>query len=335
MPTNRKLRTFQWAREAVNGTDLPATSKIAVVGIDFDDANVYERPQLAKGLMVRNPGNEVVVGRGASWSVEESPLHYEQLQNWASMAIKGAVAPTGAGPYVWSFARTLTADPNLDSFTFERRLSTGASNVDHAWHYAMARKLSFRGRRGSSVKFAAEGFARRRQLEAQTAALSMPTPEIVAFGNAKCYIDATFAGIGATQITNQLYGFSIDWMSGAEPQETAEGRADLDYSIDVIDGDKVGLDVELMLLLDPTTYAAELLAAEAQTLRAVQIKVDNGGAGAAARSIVWDMLLKYASAPVKVDEQDGQDVVSAKLVDTTDGTNQFRLIVTNGVSSLT
>lgn len=329
-PTKQAARTFQWAREATKGTDLAATSKIAVENIAFTAEDLVERPKLAKGLLTRNPGNETIVFRGERFSVPEGPLNYEQLQNWLSMAVKGAVAPTGVGPYVWTFARTLTADPALDAFTLERRLTDGTTPVDHAWHYATLSRIGFSGARSGTVKFSAEGFARRRQTETLTAALTMPTTEHPAFGQSRVFVDTSWAGLGGTAYATQIYGWKVDFLTGAKPQETADNRTDLDFSIVTIDGYEVGLEVEIMALLTQTQYNAELAAAEAQTLRAVRVQVD----GSSSRQIQWDMLLKYSEMPHSIGEQDGQDIVSLKLVDATDGTNQFQCKVTNNIATL-
>lgn len=338
--TNKALRQYQWARETVKGTDLPATSKIAVVGIDFEDDSEYERPKFARGLMVRNPGNEFVARRGTRWSVQESPLVYEQMQNWCSMLIEGGQAGIGTGPTVWTFQRSHTADPALDAFTFERRLNTGANQVDHAWHYAQATKMSIKGSQGSSIKFTAEGFARRRQLEASTVGpLPFPTKEHAAFAQSLLWLDGsgaagTWASLGTTAILGQMYGFNLDIMSGVTPEETADGRADLDYSTTFINADEYGFDLELLMLLDHTKFAQEVLLAESQTLRAVRIRLSNGGAGATLKQIDFDLLGKYTESPVKVDEKDGQDVVSLKLTDATDGTEVLRVAISNQVTTL-
>src|SRR3990167_1495455 len=172
MPYNEGLTAYQWAREAVAGTDLAATSKALVETLNFTPASEFYRPAAVRGLVQRNRGFETAAKRFAEFAAE-GPVSYEQLQNWLCMSVVNVATPTGAGPYVWEHIRNPAALPTLATFTFERRETDGATPIDHAWHYALARQLTLSFADGEPLKLAVNGFARRVQTETLTASLSL------------------------------------------------------------------------------------------------------------------------------------------------------------------
>ena len=112
------LQLLQWGEESTLGSAVAATSKIACEGITFTPTDTVVRPKVAKGILAANPGNETHVMRGTDFSVAESPVVYDQLQQWLSMSVAGAVAASGApSVYTWGYARSMTADPAPDSRT--------------------------------------------------------------------------------------------------------------------------------------------------------------------------------------------------------------------------
>lgn len=322
------LRLFQWGKESTRGTAVAATSKVAVEEIAFEEDDQVYRPRLAKGLLHRNPGSETVVQRGTSWKVPKTPVIYDQLQHWLSMAVKGGVTATGVDPYTWTFARSLTADPAPDSWTLERRLSDGTDSIDYEWAYALLSKLQITYEVDKALMLSAEGFARRVQASTLTGALTMPTIEIPPGALAKIWIDATWANLGTTQITGQVLQADVTFLTGLAPLMAFDGRADLDFSSYVLNPAGVGLDVEITMLVKASSgqFATEKTAAEAGTLRAVRLEV----LGTQSRELELDMLLKHEKGSLfAVKAQDGQDIVTLKLTDSDDGTNMFQAKVVN------
>jgi hypothetical protein len=332
MPTVVDFNSFQWGKETVHGTLVAATSKIAVDipnGLTIEPIDTMFRPRLAKGLLIDNPGNEAASVRGVNFGLN-GYLNYEQFQHILSQSVKGSVTATGGPTFVWTFARSLTANPNLDSWTYERRITDGSSPKDEEFGYALLRQWTVGGVLGELCRMTAEGFARRRQASTHTPALTMPAVEIPANSGAKIYIDSTWANLGVTQITGQLLDWSITFKSGVKPISTADGRADLDFGNHHYDSEETGLEVEIGLLVEGQ-YDTEKTAAEAGTLRAVRIQLD----GTSPRQIQFDMLLKHELATIPdVEVRDGYHAVRMRLITATDGTNFFQCKVTNLVGTL-
>lgn len=330
---NDAFTLYQWGKEGTPGTAVAATSKIAIERMNFDYDDLTYRPSLARGIAARYRGNETTVRNGSRWSVPESPVVYDQLQNWLAMSVAGGLTPVDNDPeFTWTAERSLVADPDPDSFTIERRLTDGSSPSDVEWAYCLASKIGFRGAIDSPLRFMAEGFGRRRQASTLTAALAMPTVEIPPFALSRLYIDDTWGAIGGTQISAQIIGWSVDFTTGFYPQPTADGRTDLDFTIHKLNADNVALDVSITALVG-AQYLAEATKARAQALRAVRISTVDGSGG---RNVVIDMMLKHEFPDVYVvGEQDGQVIVNFSLKESADdGSNIFRVSVTNAVETM-
>jgi len=330
----RPLSLYQWGKETVRGTAVPATSKILCHGIDFEAEDEVYRPQHALGIGFENPGQEFVVRRGSKFTVPDFPINYEQLPHWLLMALKGAVTPTGTDPYTWTFTPALGADPALEARTLERRLTDGAASIDYEWAYAMLSKLGIKWTTGQPIMIGAEGFARRVQGSTLTPALTAPTPENVPAELVTVAIDATWATLGVTAIAAQILSGEFGFDTGYLPFASADGRTDLDFTSHEFNPRARRYTLKLRCLVkNAGQFATEKTAAEAQTLRAVRLRW-TGSDGATARRVTIDALYKHVPGSLfKVDEIDGQDVVDFDLVQSTDATNALAVVVINHVAT--
>lgn len=330
----RPLTLYQWGKESTRGTAVAATSKMAVEAIEFTPLDEMYRPNLAKGYLLPHSADETPIMRGSKFKVPPQPVIYNQHQHWCDMAIVGAVAAVGASdPYTWTFTRNILADPAPDTWTLERRLSDGTNFADNEWAYAFLTQIQWMFEENKALMFSAEGVARRVQSSTLTAALSMPTINITPTALAKVWLDSTWANLGTTQLTSVVKKALLTFKTGLKPDFTLDGRTDLDFTGYIIDADEVGLELELTVRLTKAQYDAQKAAAEAATLRAIRILVDNASAN---RSIQFDMLVKFDAASFfEVGDADGQVEGVFKFVESTDGTNFFKVIVENGVNVYT
>lgn len=327
------LRQYQWGLESTSGTAVPATAKVAVEGLTFTPTDFFVRPRLAKGLITRNPGNETVIGRGTTWSVPETPFVYDQGQQWLAMAVEGGQAAVGAStPYTWTFTRDITADPAVNTRTLEQRISDGTNHIDYEYAYACLSQLRFIYATDQPLRLSAEGFARRVQGSTLTSSMALPAIEIPPAPLAVVSIDSTWANLGTTPITGQVLSADVTFMTGYGPKMTLDGRTDLDFTTNILNSENVGLDVTIRMLVKANSgqFATEKTAAEAGTLRAVRLTI----AGTASRALTLNMLLKHDAASIQtIGSEDGQDIVEMKLVDATDATNLFEVVLVNTLNT--
>lgn len=333
MPSfSQGLTIFQSGRESTKGTAVAATSKFAVEGMVIRPIDELVRPKIIKGVMLANPGNELAVHRGMEWEFSNTPLIYNQLQAFLAMTYKGGVSPTGSDPYTWTYTRNPLADPALDSRTFEMRQTDGTTPNDIEFAYGMCQSLEVSGAENEPLRMAARGFGRRIQSSTLTAAQALPTVVIPPMALSSVYIDSTWAGLGGTLVAGQVLGWKYRIESGVVPLMTADARSDLDFTLDVIDWNNVKLSLEIVMLATASgQWATEKTAAEALTLRAVEVRA----VVSASATLKLQGLFKHTMGSVfPADLQDGQRVCTLALEGSTDDTNFAQAILINTAATL-
>lgn len=328
------LRLFQWGQEAdgTPGTAVPATSKIAVNDIQFEDEDNIDRPPLAKGSVVRHPGGDTVVSRGTRFTIPETPCIYDQIHNVLGMAVVETPAATGVDPYTWTHVRDILTNPDLNTRTIERRITDGTNHIDNEWAHAMLSEVTFKFKAGAPLMWSAKGFARRIQGSTLTAAQAFPTIEVPVSGLAQVWIDAAWASLGTTIVAAQVLEGTITFHTGFDGKLALDGRPDLDFSYAIIDAKKVGIDAKIKVAIEASSgqFATEKTAAEALTRRAVRFRVT----GTQSRQITFDMLLRHRKATIQtIETEDGGDIANLDLVDSTDDTNLFRVETINKINT--
>ncbi len=256
------------------------------------------------------------------------PACYEQLPFWLRAAIQGGVTASGGGaPYTWTFVRTGLAAPALKAATLERRDSDFTNHVDHEFAYCMPQSIKLSGAQDGEVMLQVNGVGNRREASTLTSALAAPTPVHIPFARSRVYLNDSWATLGNTLLTGKVISWEWTFFTGVRLLRTADNNSDLDHDIDVIDGNEVGAEIVIRVLADKTLFDAELAIAEAQTLRAVRIKMD----GASSRAVTIDTLAKHVagSLPMLVDEVAGQRVYEIRLQEATDDTNFLQAVVVN------
>ena len=333
---NSGLRLFQWGIEvaSTHGTAVPATSKMAVTDIEFEETGLLYRPKLAKGLITRNPGNETVISHGTKFTIPPTPVIYDQHHNFCAMGVVGAIAASGApSVYTWTYTRNILADPAIDSRTIERRLSDGTNFLDTEWAYAFLSEMVWEYEPDSPIMFSAEGFARAIGASTLTAGQAFPTIEIPSAALATLAIDTAWGGLGGTPIVAQILGARLAFHTGYKPKMSLDGRAGLDFTTHLLDAADVGVDLTVRMLIeaDSGQYATERTAAAAGTIRAVRLNVTGTGS----RSLKLDALVKHELPQIqKIGSEDEQDIVELHFVDATDATNLFAVTVINATNAV-
>lgn len=325
------LSIFQWGIETVKGTAVPATSKIALTNMEFSALDEFDRLALMKGLLLPHSGNEIAVKRGTTWRISDSPVVMNQQQHWLSMAVVGGIIATGVGPYLWDFTRNPLAVPALSTFTIERRLTDGANHADNEFAYSFLTQISWTFEPDQVFKFSAEGVSRRVQASTLTAAQAMPTVAILPAPLALVSMDSAWANLGVTPMAGQVRKAVITFKTGFMPDDTLDARTDLDFYIHRINAEQVGVELELTVRLTKAQYDAQKAAAEAGTLRAVRVLIDDA---ANSLSMTFDMLLKHVNASaIEVENSDGQVDAVFRMQESTDNTNFFKVGLENNIGT--
>lgn len=318
---------------AVDADDaVPATSVIITNNIDIEPNGQVYHPELLRGLIQRYKGGEIVTQRGIKWTMPDTLAIYEQLPNWASYGIKGKVAATGTGPYVFTFERDPTADPDIDAFTLERQMKAFGGVVDEEYPYCFVSRITWKGGQNQPVMVNIEGFGRDRQDSTFTPSLEAPPFVGLLASSSKLYIEDDWASLASpTQVEGQVVSWEVGFMTGYMPLYLADGNANLDWTRPVISSENTQIYAKVTLLVAPSAqYEIEQAAAKNQTLRALRIET-NGPDG---RQAYWDAIVKHENSDLtKIGSFEGQEMVEMSFVESTDddsvsSAHLFRHVIT-------
>jgi hypothetical protein len=221
--TTKRLRRLQAAQEVTKGTSVAATRALIVDSAAFDLAPVIYNPMQDIGLLAnRHPGIEVQ--RAIGFSID-ADLSFEDLPYWLNMALKKVTTGTGAGAdKTWTFAPAAGGADDFMTFTFETRHSDGSNNLDRKYNYCMATKLTISGGLADAPKVKIEGFAKDEVSGAITGAISLPAAFTIPPSQMfKLTSDSSFANLGTTPITGQMYGWTIEIDTGLFPKFYDDG----------------------------------------------------------------------------------------------------------------
>lgn len=328
------LSTYQWGHEGLTSSlqsAVAATSAIAATSYSHRPIDAVADPHVLNASIYASQGYETIVRKGVEWEFS-GPVHFGQLQVWLGMALLYDAAPTGTGPYTWTHTWDVTAAPSVATRTLERRLTDGSNADDDEWQSCTLNELEIRWADGL-LEYTARGFGRARGNSTLTAAQTLPTPVFLPDSLSTIAIDSAWANLGNTAVTAQIMSWTYRFNNGAFPIMAADGRTGLDFSLVGHNFRNVMAEFSARMLVNTNSgqYATEQTAAEAQTLRAIQIDLQGSGN----EQLTIDMLGRHrAGSLYAVDESDGQVVVDLDIKGTTDATNSTQAVLINDVASL-
>lgn len=312
------------------GTAVAATTRLAIEQIEWGRGpEAIYHPRVANGILMRYQNAGTPVAHGTDFTLPDQAAIWEQLPLWFSMML-GAPTITGAlgGPYtmVWSVAAG--ENPNPYSATLQRKFDNGLSGtVEQQATYAMLTELGLSFAANEQLHLSAgAGFARKFETTSITTGLTLPQFEIMVSALSKVYFDNLWDDVGETLLAEQVIGWNWKFMSGIFARVTAEGRVTKDFTKHQIDGGQRGIDLDIQVLLDPTTYAAEVTRASSPETNQFAVRVEVAGSDG---RLLWiDQLMQHDDPLPQPAVDQGQDVVTFPLRDATDGTSALRITLT-------
>jgi len=220
------FRRIQIGEESSPGTAVAATmAAVGVIG-SFESGEVLHQPDEDRNTLARNVADDLFVGKEAHlvWTGDVNML---DIAYALSMAIRGNVTPSASGnENTWTFAPALTTanTPDqangIDTFTFEYGDNVQAYETE----YCFATRLEISGAPNATCQFTCDITGRQRSETTFTAALSPAATQRFPFNLAKFYIDSSGAGLGGTQKTATLKGFTWTLETMFAPLYTADGN---------------------------------------------------------------------------------------------------------------
>ena len=328
--TIQAMRAFQMGKETTRGTAVAATARL-VGGLDITPIDEVKRDDTPIGVLSEVRGGRDIVIRKGSEIALEMAVSYEQLMYILLMGVKGGVVGVGTAPTVWTFLAPETADPAPTTFTMEAQITDGTTPLDVEIPYVFCPEFTISGALGDMLKIKAALVGRALATSTFTPALTFPTVEQIPTSLCKVYIDDTWAGLGGTQVSAQVYSFDGNYKTGLGIGERIDGRASMDFTAYEFGPHSGTLGIVLEW---KTTAAAERAKAASQALRFVRISA----AGSGTKELIIDMACKHAKGDFWIDPapQGPNDVASLALVLAYDPTSakSFQVVVKNAIVTL-
>lgn len=294
----------QLGRESTAGTAVAATTIWRGAFGGFKDERKREVAEEDVGILV-NTERTYDTMYGASVQIPDTPLTFEQVLHLFEAGI-GTVSPTGAGPYVYAYAPSLTDTPNTLK-TYTLRIGNKVATADQRIiPYGTMKEIKLSGKQGEAWMMGGSWQGNRVTTGSLTAALSLASVEEAIFAKTSLYIDNSGGTIGTTQKSGVLMGFEMTYNTGVEYVPVGDGNL---YAVAHKQG-KPTINFSLTLELEQdtgvSTVNAERTLYESNTLRLIQLSI----AGSSSRALVLKLAAKYDSVSEPSKEGDHNTTVT-------------------------
>lgn len=332
----RPLRKMQMGIEGTKGTLVAATR--VIVG----DAHLIEhreryRANYPRGVRATVGGAGVLTKQWCEVDVQ-TDLSPEQIL-WPLMTgVRGQVSGSNSNnAFTYTFTPQLTTGIiTIDTATVEFMQSDGSTNHYYGEAgYALTESFKIESNPDEAAKLSWKMFARARQTDTPTAALTEYTSlETLVGALLSAYLDTTWAGLGGTQLTGIQRAVSLEVDTGLKPDFTADGRSDKDYSKHSVNSlaAKLGITWEF-----DSVGASRYANYRANDIVYIRLKWTGGTAGSAGtKTVQVDGAYRFVGDPTFTYDED-QVLMQANLEAVYDSTGTSELVFTaiNSLSAIT
>jgi hypothetical protein len=314
--SSKYLRKLQLGREVTPGTGVAATAIWRGQGTLEDKREVTF---VDEQIGIVGGTDRAYVGRYLSaLDMGAVPATFQQILHILEAGIKavGTGAADGAGTdKIYNYPFPTTARNTIKTYTLEG----GDDQQAEKFAYGFVEEFSLEGNAGEAWMMSAKWLGRQTTTATFTAALSAPTVEEMLFGLSKLYIDPIGSAYGTTVKALTMLAAKLKVKTGWSAGETADGS--LDFSLLRFGPPEIELEVTFE---HDATSVAEKAAWKALTARSIQIKIEGSAVGTPGTTYSKQTCLinlpgKWGSF-AKIDEKDGNDIVSGKFTSKYDAT---------------
>lgn len=338
-PTVQGLRRLQIGKESTRGTLVAATRQLIGEARYRRTVDLYDSSEQDFGLTVRTARAPIDTRHLTEIEIT-APLDTAQVLMPLLSGMKGGVTGVGAGAdKTWTFTPDPDDDPLPDTYTLEYSEDDGTTTKEMEAGYGFCPELEITGGDNGVAQARWSIVARKTADSTLTPAIALPTDvNIDANLLWTMFIDDTWGGLGGTQKTGQIYGFTWRW-TWLKPQYYLDGRTALDFStydwsskrvadltIDTVVGSNAG-DVV------PTEEPKR----DAGTARYIRAKMTGATVGGAVQAVQVDGAYYHAadSMQERGGERDGNPTTRLHLMSAYDSgeAKDVEVVVSNGITS--
>ncbi len=225
---------IQVGKETTRGTAVAATRRIVTPAASYRRQEAFEHfEEDMDGLLTRSSRVPLNTRNGTELEIGGFPLDFEQILLPLLSGVKGAVTPTTPGTgeaRLWTFTPGVSADPAPDTYTVEFEESDFSNNAEMEAAYAFTTEIEISGGDEGAPELRFVVTARKTSDSTKTGGLGLHTLTQAANPRWAVYIDGTWAGLGTTKISGQVYGFTWKFSDFLRSGYYLDNRADLDFS---------------------------------------------------------------------------------------------------------
>ena len=300
--TASRLGKLQSYKESSWGGSGAATSKWMGVS-PYPEFKPYRKSTIfdeARGTL--QPGYlSAILQKGGEWKIP-GMLTYEDAV-YLGHSFFGIVTASGsASPFTFTYASSGSAQPNLQTYTFEYNQVGGYVLAAGC----IANKLSIKGSMPGALTYELSGFAQ----DIDTAAAGSPavladrTVEVAIFPSMAVYMDPSGSAIGSTAYGGCLTDFSLDMENSASPVYTAGSLVPGAFIVG--DRFKASLTLSLLYTSAVKTFVTGTLMAGTQAL--IRLRATSGS-----KVFNIDYAGVLSDDPALFGDKDGAQLIQIKL----------------------
>ena len=184
------------------------------------------------GVLAPTVTPPVLVRNGTEFEIQND-LDFNQVLFALLSGLKGAVTPTTPGSgegRLWTFTPAGTADPAPTTYTLEFVERSPADDAEMEAGYAFTTEIEITAGDNGLPQITQRMIGRKTADSTKTGALSLPAVAYAANARWAAYFDTSWAGLGGTIISAQIYGLTWRLTGWLRPGYYHDNRADLDFS---------------------------------------------------------------------------------------------------------
>lgn len=213
---------LQFGRESTPGTGVAATViwRGGFANITDDRQREIVDEQVGVLVNAERSYDKSLMGR---LSMPATPLTFEQVPHLLEAGVK-TVTPTGAGPYIYSYAMPTGNSVNtVKTYTLEAYNVTVTGDYREL-AYSLVEEITFDAKAGEAWQMSANWFGRTPVTGTPTNLSTLQAVEEALLMRTKVYIDATGGTVGTTQKLGVLMGASMKIKTGLVPVMVGDGQ---------------------------------------------------------------------------------------------------------------
>ena len=340
------LTLVQVGKESSAGTAVAATRRILTKSATYRHQQTQEmfEGQLS-GVLSRAVTAPVITREHTQLEIS-TDLDFNQVLLPLLSGVKGGVTPSTPGSgeaRLWTFAPSQTA-PSVDSYTLEYVADDGSTKQQLEAPFGVTTSFEITGGVDALPQISYTMDARKSDQSTYTSGIALPTMTKAFASNLRwaVTIDDTWANVGNTTKSGQVYGFTWSQSAFVMPQYYLQNRDDHDFANVEPQTRTVTLSMELTLDTGGSNvYETELAKKASGSLRFIECVLQGQAFAAPDASFAREVSLRgsFVHADDSLAElgsdRDGNSVVSMNLVSQYDPTGavDVNYLIQNNLTS--